>query len=129
MVTLQTVAILTILHLMVLVLINITNTKMTVSLMGTLNKTYNTHTYACCKYTGLHTNAYINIFPILADIILPGIWMVIIVSMKNKTERPRKPPLTCLYRASLGTLMDGLLPPPGSPRKALGIISVCVFIN
>lgn len=23
--------------------------------------------------------------------------------------------------------MDGLLPPLGSPRKALGIISVCVF--
>ncbi len=133
MATLKTEAILTTSHLMVLVLINITNTKMTVRLMGTLNRTPNTRTYIhtpwVCWLVRTHTHTNINIFPILADIILPGIWVVIIVSMKNKTERPRKPPLTCLYGASLGTLMDGLLPPTGSPRKALGIISVCVFIN
>lgn len=77
------------------------------------------------RHTHIHTRTHL----ILADIILLGIWVVIIVSMKNKTERPSKPQLTCLYGASLGMLMDGLLPPLGSPRKALGIISVCVFIN
>lgn len=115
MATLKTEAILTTSHLMVLVLINVTDAKMTVRLMGTLNGTPNKHTSSGSTQTHTLTS-----FPILADVILLGIWVVIIVSMKNKTERPRKPPLTCLYGASLGTLMDGLLPPPGSPQKSSG---------
>lgn len=119
MATLKTEATLTTSHLMVLVLINITNTKMTVRLMGTLNSTPSIHTYFQHVSVQSYPQKHLN-FPILADIILPGIWVVIKVSMKNKTECPKPPPLTCLYGASLRTLMDELLPPPGSPKKSSG---------
>jgi len=50
------------------------------------------------------------------------------VSEKEKTERPGKPPLTCLYAASLGTLMDGLLRPTARPEK-LWVLLVFVCLS
>lgn len=115
MATLKTEATLTTSHLMVLVLINVTRAKNDSEVNGNLKQLLrihtHTHTRAACMQRCTQTH-----FSILSLswYHLSGDFKE---SMKNRSECPGKPQLTCLYGGSLGTLMDGPLPTPGSPKK------------